>query len=183
MARYADSLARQKRIKPPPGYRTSMSICREFLNQHAPVKSSVNAAGRPEADPLVSGQIENPESRDQESASASPVAVFAQSDAPLAAERSKRPRKSTSKPLRSVEPGSVGAVKPLGKRKAGEDARTKGAAAPPVAARNNTLTVTPLRIPYGNKDVALRLGARYGSAGWYAPLGVDLTAFGERGWI
>ena len=37
------------------------------------------------------------------------------------------------------------------------------------------LTVTPLRIPYGNKDVALRLGARYGSAGWYAPLGVDLT--------
>jgi len=42
---------------------------------------------------------------------------------------------------------------------------------------------TPLRIPYGNKDVALKLGARYGSAGWYAPPGVDLAAFGERGWL
>jgi len=182
MARYADSLARQKRIKPPPGYRTSMSICREFLNQHAPGKSSANAAGRQGADPLVSGQIENPESRDQENASASPVAVFAQSDAPLVAEHRKRARKS-SKPRRSVEPGSVGAVKPLGRRKAGDDASAKGAAAPPASAHDNALTVTPLRIPYGNKDVALRLGARYGSAGWYAPLGVDLTAFGERGWL
>jgi hypothetical protein len=36
---------------------------------------------------------------------------------------------------------------------------------------------------YDNKDVALKLGARYGSAGWYAPPGVDLSAFGERGWL
>ena len=35
----------------------------------------------------------------------------------------------------------------------------------------------------GNKEVALKLGARYGSAGWYAPPGVDLAAFGERGWL
>jgi DNA topoisomerase-3 len=42
---------------------------------------------------------------------------------------------------------------------------------------------TPLRIPYGNKEVALKLGARYGSMGWYAPPGVDLSAFGERGWL
>jgi DNA topoisomerase-3 len=42
---------------------------------------------------------------------------------------------------------------------------------------------TPLRIPYGNKDVAMKLGARYGSAGWYAPPGVDLSVFGERGWL
>ena len=41
----------------------------------------------------------------------------------------------------------------------------------------------PLRIPYGNKEVALKLGARYRSGGWYAPLGVDLSAFGERGWL
>jgi DNA topoisomerase III len=37
--------------------------------------------------------------------------------------------------------------------------------------------------PYGNKAVALKLGARYGSAGWYAPPGVDLSVFGERGWL
>jgi len=29
----------------------------------------------------------------------------------------------------------------------------------------------------------MKLGARYGSAGWYAPPGVDLSAFGERGWL
>ena len=40
---------------------------------------------------------------------------------------------------------------------------------------------TPLRIPYGNKEVALKLGARYGAGGWFAPPGVDLSAFRERG--
>ncbi len=44
-------------------------------------------------------------------------------------------------------------------------------------------TDTPLRIPYGNKDLALKLGARYRSGGWYAPPGVDLAAFSERGWL
>ena len=47
----------------------------------------------------------------------------------------------------------------------------------------NLETGTPLRIPYGNKEVAMKLGARYGSTGWYAPPGTDLSAFGERGWL
>jgi hypothetical protein len=38
MKRFADSLARQKGIKPPAGYKASISICRAFLNQHAPKK-------------------------------------------------------------------------------------------------------------------------------------------------
>ena len=42
---------------------------------------------------------------------------------------------------------------------------------------------TPLRIPYGNKEVAFSLGARYGANGWYAPQGVDLTGFRGRGWL
>jgi DNA topoisomerase III len=63
------------------------------------------------------------------------------------------------------------------KRKAVADA------APSTAAQPNSVAGTPLRIPYGNKDVAMKLGARYGSAGWYAPPGVDLSAFGERGWL
>ena len=29
----------------------------------------------------------------------------------------------------------------------------------------------------------MKLGARYGSAGWYAPPGVDLSKFGEREWL
>ena len=42
---------------------------------------------------------------------------------------------------------------------------------------------TPLRIPYGNKEIAFSMGARYGADGWYAPPGVDLDAFRERGWL
>jgi len=42
---------------------------------------------------------------------------------------------------------------------------------------------TPLRIPYGNKAGAQALGARYRAGGWYAPAGVSLTAFRERGWL
>jgi len=42
---------------------------------------------------------------------------------------------------------------------------------------------TPLRIPYGNKEVAQKLGARYAAGGWYAPPGVDLSAFSAQGWL
>jgi len=42
---------------------------------------------------------------------------------------------------------------------------------------------TPLRIPFGNKETALQLGAKYRSGGWYAPPGVDLSRFRERGWL
>ena len=33
------------------------------------------------------------------------------------------------------------------------------------------------------KEVAQKLGARYGADGWYAPPGVDLSAFKENGWL
>ena len=42
---------------------------------------------------------------------------------------------------------------------------------------------TPLRIPFGNKDAALRLGARYRAGGWYAPPETDLRPFQEHGWL
>jgi len=42
---------------------------------------------------------------------------------------------------------------------------------------------TPLRIPFGNKETAQKLGARYGAGGWYAPPGVGLDPFRERGWM
>ena len=49
-------------------------------------------------------------------------------------------------------------------------------------ARTGTDAGTPLRIPYGNKEAAFALDARYGAQGWYAPPDVDLAAFRERGW-
>ena len=42
---------------------------------------------------------------------------------------------------------------------------------------------TALKIPFGNKEAAMRLGARYHGAGWVAPPGTDLGPFRERGWL
>jgi len=53
----------------------------------------------------------------------------------------------------------------------------KAAAAAPAAAE------TPLRIPFGNKEAAQQLGARYRAGGWYAPPGTALDPFRERGWL
>jgi DNA topoisomerase-3 len=39
MKRFADSIARQKGIRPPAGYTKSGSVCRAFLEQHAPKKT------------------------------------------------------------------------------------------------------------------------------------------------
>ena len=64
-------------------------------------------------------------------------------------------------------------------RKSGRD-ETDGS---PGTARPAAGSGTPLRIPYGNKELAFGLGARYGTDGWYAPPGVDLAAFRERGWL
>ena len=42
---------------------------------------------------------------------------------------------------------------------------------------------TSLRIPFGNKEMALRLGARYRTGGWFAPPGTNLKPFREKGWL
>ena len=47
----------------------------------------------------------------------------------------------------------------------------------------HTSANTSLRIPYGNKEAAQKLGARYAEGGWYAPPGVDLTEFKSKGWL
>ena len=53
----------------------------------------------------------------------------------------------------------------------------------PAAALGGGSAETALRIPYGNKEVALKLGARYRDGGWYGPAGVDLAVFRQRGWL
>ena len=72
-------------------------------------------------------------------------------------------------------------AKSTGKRR-----RAKGAAADRETSRHGRPVAdvgTLLRIPYGNKETAFKLGARYGAGGWFAPPGVDLAAFRERGWL
>src|SRR5256885_14311522 len=57
MKRFAESLVRQKGIKPPPGYKTSISICRKFLSEHAPKKADGETAGKHEPKPASLAQL------------------------------------------------------------------------------------------------------------------------------
>jgi DNA topoisomerase III len=57
MKRFAHSIARQKGIKPPPGYTKSGSICRTFLDQHAPKKVVGETSGEPGLKPASSAQM------------------------------------------------------------------------------------------------------------------------------
>jgi DNA topoisomerase III len=57
MKRFADSLARQKGIKPPPGYKTSISICSAFLKEHAPKKAKGETTGKLDAKPVSPAQM------------------------------------------------------------------------------------------------------------------------------
>jgi DNA topoisomerase-3 len=181
MKRFADSIIRQKGIKPPPGYKTSISVCRKFLSEHAPKKANSET---PEPRAVSPAQMLYAKKIAQgkgvvipDEAKANSAAMSAWIDSNRDTKRRKPSRKTTYKPARSAAPQSTAPKKPSRKRKA------TAAAAASTTAQANSATGTPLRIPYGNKDVALKLGARYRSGGWYAPPGVDLAAFGERGWL
>jgi hypothetical protein len=57
MKRFADSLARQKGIKPPPGYKASISICSKFLDEHAPKKTEGETPGKLDPKPVSPAQM------------------------------------------------------------------------------------------------------------------------------
>jgi DNA topoisomerase-3 len=188
MKRFADSLVRQHGIKPPPGYKTSIGICRKFLSEHAPRKTDKEAdgetAGRLDAKPASPAQLSYATMiatgkgvviPDEAKANAAALSAWIDQNRP--ARRRNAGRETASKPTGSSAPRSTA------QKKTKPRTRKAAAAAASTAAPTESATGTPLRIPYGNKDVALRLGARYRPGGWYAPPGADLTAFGERGWL
>ena len=184
MKRFADSLVRQRGIKPPPGYKTSISICRKFLSEHAPKKADGETPGKLEPKPVSPAQLLYAKKIAQgkglvipDEAKASSAAMSAWIDSNRDSKRRGRGRRAAYKPAGSAASQSAGPIRRSRKRKAG------AVATPSTPAQPNSVAGTPLRIPYGNKDVAMKLGARYGSAGWYAPPGLDLSAFGDRGWL
>jgi DNA topoisomerase-3 len=181
MKRFADSLSRRG-IKPPPGYNASISICRKFLSEHAPKKADGETAGRLDPKPASSAQLlyatkiavgKGVVIPDEAKANSAALAAWIVSN--KGTKRRKSGRKTTYRPAGSILPQSTRPTKRSRKRKAD--------VVEAIPALSNLVTGTPLRIPYGNKEVALKLGARYGSTGWYAPPGVDLAAFSERGWL
>ena len=138
MKRFADSLARQKRIKPPPGYKTSISICRAFLSQHAPKKTGGEAPGKPDAKPATPEDIATAEEFAQErgatsqEAAASSAAISAPIDSNPGTKRRKRHLKTPNAAPRSTAPRSTAAKKRSRRRKADT------AAAPATPARQDS---------------------------------------------
>jgi len=189
MKRFADSISRQTGVKPPPGYATSGSICRAFLDQHAPRKDKADTeeAGGSGSRPASPAQLLFAEKIAQdkgivvpEAARASSAAMSAWIDSTQGKKRGKGRRTSTRAPPRSIALATSTTPR---RRSRKPTARGAAAGTPPTPARENSGTDTPLRIPYSHRDDALKLGARYRAGGWYAPPGVDLRAFGERGWL
>jgi DNA topoisomerase-3 len=181
MKRFADSLVRQKRIKPPPGYKTSISICRKFLSEHAPKKSDGETVGKLDPKPVSAAQLLYAKKLAQgkdliipDDARTNSAAMSAWIDTNRGKKRRKLKCKTSNTPVGSVTPQAP-------PRKASR--KQKLIPIPLMAPAPANSIRTPLRIPYGNKEIALKLGARFGSGGWYAPPGVDLSAFGERGWL
>jgi DNA topoisomerase-3 len=118
MKRFADSLARQKGIKPPSGYKTSISICSAFLKEHAPKKSEGETTGS--AKPVSPAQMLYANKIAQgkgvvipEEAKANAAAMSAWIDSNRVTKRRKRAREN-----RSVAPQSMAKTKRSRKRKA-----------------------------------------------------------------
>ena len=167
MKRFVDSLARQKDLKPPRGYTTSGAACRAFLDQHAPKKDGAQSpidaeAGQPPPALRTAAKRRLPDQRDTD---ARPAGTDSEQS-----ERCSKPDRKAAVRERKTSTGNPRAKQP-------------GKAAVALRSAPAPDGDTPLRIPFGNKEAALQLGARYRTGGWYAPAGVDLNGFRERGWL
>ena len=118
MKRFADSLARQKGIEPPPGYNTSISICRAFLKEHAPKKADGETTGKLEPKPVSPAQMLYAKKIAQgkgliipDEAKANSAAMSAWIDSNRGTKRRERGRKTAYKPAGSAPPQSAGLTK------------------------------------------------------------------------
>jgi len=191
MKRFADSIARQKGIRPPAGYAKSGSVCRAFLEQHASKKTG--GAGENTGDglgarPPSSAQLSFAESISREQGVAITDEVKANSAAMsswIDKNQGSNPGKGRRKTIaKNFKPAATKSTKPTKRpRKPEASLVMVDSTYPSMAEQRDTSANTPLRIPYGNKEAAQKLGARYAAGGWYAPPGVDLTEFKSNGWL
>jgi DNA topoisomerase-3 len=113
MKRFANRIARQKGIKPPPGYTKSGSVCRTFLDQHAPKKAGGETAAEVGPKPASPAQMLFAEKIAQENGivipdetKASSAAMSAWIESNQGTQRGKRRRK-TNRPPKSTAPRST----------------------------------------------------------------------------
>src|SRR3977135_3136868 len=107
----AESLVRQKSIKPPPGYKTSISICRKFLSEHAPKNADGETVGRLDPKPVSPAQWLYAKKLAQgkgllipDDARTNAVAMSAWIDTNRGKKRRKLSRKTSNRPVGSVAP-------------------------------------------------------------------------------
>jgi len=164
MRRYVVSLSQQKGIAPPAGWAESGAVCRAFLDQHAPRKGR---AGGDAARPTAAWPAADEPTPQQPGT----VVAGGQAPSPPRNRNGRGPAGNT----RKTRPARHRTTLPP----AAKDRPRTGSGG---AARSEA-NGTPLRIPFGNKEAAQKLGARYGASGWYAPPSVALDPFRERGWV
>jgi DNA topoisomerase III len=125
MKRFADSLSRKKGIKPPPGYKTSISICRKFLSEHAPNKADSKTVGKLNPKPVSPAQLLYAKKIAQrkgltipDDAKTNSATMSAWIDSNRDKTRRKRGRKTAYKLAGSIPPQSTAPSKRSRKRKA-----------------------------------------------------------------
>ena len=184
MKRYADSLARQKGIKPPPGYKTSISICRKFLNEHASKKAEGETPGKLELQTGKPG-----------------TDVVRQED--CARKRRRHSRGGQGQLGCHVRVDKLEPKREAPQAWSQDRLQAGGICCASIDGADEEVSETQIRrlcgstgsraakfgYRYATADSLWQQGGRseawprYRSGGWYAPPGVDLSAFGERGWL
>src|SRR6202166_549950 len=129
MKRFADSLVRQKGIKPPPGYKTSISICHKFLSEHAPKKAESETPGKLDSKPVSPAQMLHAKKIAQrkglvipDEVNASSVTMSAWIDSNGDGKRRRRKFKTSDKPVGSVAHQSTASPKRSRKQNIDTDA-------------------------------------------------------------
>ena len=100
-------------------------------------------------------------------------------EAPVAQQATGRKR-SSRLTAKAADPVVKNAAK--AKRRVTTRAKTASAALS-VATPSAAAGEIRLNIPYGNKEDALKLGARYRDGAWYVLAGIDLSGFRDKGWL
>src|SRR5262252_1196606 len=125
MKRFADSVARQKGIKPPAGYTKSGTICRAFLDQHARKKADGEPRGELGPKPASPAQMSLAENialergiviPDETKANSAAMSAWIRTH--LSTERGKGRRKSAHKPAKPAVSQSPAPTKRSRMRKA-----------------------------------------------------------------
>ena len=148
---------------------TSISICRKFLNQHAPKKADSETTWKLEPKPASPAQLLYAKKIAQEKgivipdeAKANSAAMSAWIDSNRCDEARKRGRKTADKPAASISPQSTAPTKMIAETQS--DAAATSRQRRPAKFGNRYAAANSL----WQQGVALKLGARYGSGGWYA---------------